>query len=172
MKKTVLRYGGFSALLMVIFFLFSILTFKDDFNTREILGWVGIFLSTTFIFFGIKYYRDHYNNGNIGFGKGLQLGLLILLAPSIAFGLFSLLYIELNPDFMDNYYNHKVSEIRASLPASEANLEIQAMEKEKDMFMSPAVQFFAMFFSVFAVGLIVTVISALVLRRSGRRVQA
>ena len=70
---------------------------------------------------------------------------------------------------MDTYYNFQVAQIKESLPAGEAALKIQAMEKDKQMFMSPAVQFFAMFFSVFAVGLVVTVISALVLRRNNKR---
>lgn len=173
MKKSVLRYGGLSVLFMCIFFLFSTLgPFKEDFNAREILGWIGIFLSTVFIYFGIRYYRDRHNNGRLSFGKGLQVGLLILILPSVAFGLFSLIYIELNPEFMNNYYNAQVDQIKASLPAAEAMAKIVEMEKQKEIFMHPAVQFFAMFFSVFAVGLIVTVISALVLRRTANaRVQ-
>ena len=173
MKKTFLRYGGLSALFMVLFFIVTELTLtRDDFDTNEILGWIGIFLSTTFVFFGIRYYRDRVNNGMLSFGKGLQVGLLILIIPSLAFGLFNVIYVVLNPEFMDNYYNYKVSQIRDSLPASEAAVKIEAMEKEKEMFMSPAVQFFAMFLSVFAVGLIVTVISALALRRGNARVQS
>lgn len=174
MKKTVLRYGGFSVLFMVLFFLVEMLIFaqKKDFKVQEIFGWVGIFISTMFIFFGIRYYRDQYNDGILSFGKGLKVGLLILLMPSLAFGIFNVIYVMLNPDFMETYYNYQVTQIKESLPAGEAALKIQSMEKEKEMWMSPAVQFFGMFLSVFAVGMIVTVISTLVLRRSDKRVQA
>jgi hypothetical protein len=174
MKKTVLRYGGFSVIFMVLFFIGEMLIFaqKKDFKVQEIFGWVGIFISTMFIFFGIRYYRDRVNDGILSFGKGLKVGLLILLLPSLAFGVFNVIYVMLNPDFMETYYNYQVAQLRDSLPASEATLKIQAMEKEKEMWMSPAVQFFGMFLSVFAVGLIVTVISTLVLRRSGKSVQA
>lgn len=174
MKKTVLRYGGFSVLFMLVFFFAEMLIFakKNDFNVQEIFGWVGIFISTVFIFFGIRYYRDRHNHGHIGFGKALQVGLLILLLPSLAFGLFNVIYVMVNPEFMDTYYNFQVNEIKNSLPPKEAALKIQDLEKDKQMFMSPLVQFFAMFFSVFAIGLIVTVISALLLRRSAERVQA
>jgi hypothetical protein len=174
MKKTVLRYGGFSVLFMVLFFLVEMLVFaqKKDFKVQEIFGWVGIFISTMFIFFGIRYYRDQYNDGSLSFGKGLKVGLLILLMPSLAFGIFNVIYVMLNPDFMETYYNYQVTQLKESLPAGEATLKIQAMEKEKEMWMSPAVQFFGMFLSVFAVGLVVTVISTLVLRRSAERAQA
>lgn len=173
MKKAILRYGGLSVVFMVIFFLIEDIAFKtDNFNTKEIFGWVGIFLSTIFVFFGIRYYRDKVNNGMLSFGKGLQVGLLILILPSLAFGIFNVIYVWLNPEFMETYYNFKLNEIKASMPPAEAALEIQSMEKQKDMWMSPAIQFFGMFISVFAIGLIVTVISTLVLRRSAEKVQA
>lgn len=174
MKKTVLRYGGFSVLFMVLFFFVEMLVFaqKKEFKIQEIFGWVGIFISTMFIFFGIRYYRDQYNDGLLSFGKGLKVGLLILLMPSLAFGIFNVIYVMLNPDFMETYYNYQVTQLKESLPAGEAALKIQAMEKEKEMWMSPAVQFFGMFLSVFAVGMVVTVISALVLRRGVKGGQA
>ena len=174
MKKTIVRYGGFSVIFMVLFFLAEMMVFanKNDFKVQEIFGWVGIFISTMFIFFGIRYYRDRHNHGSLSFGRGLKVGLLILLMPSLTFGIFNVIYVMLNPDFMDTYYNYQVTQLKESLPAGEAALKIQAMEKDKEMFMSPAVQFFAMFFSVFAVGLVVTVISALVLRRSAERAEA
>lgn len=174
MKKTILRYGGFSVVFMVLFFLVEMLVFaqKKDFRIQEIFGWVGIFISTMFIFFGIRYFRDQYNDGLLSFGKGLKVGLLILLMPSLAFGIFNVIYVMLNPDFMETYYNYQVTQLKESLPAGEAALKIQAMEKEKEMWMSPAVQFFGMFLSVFAVGMVVTVISALVLRRGVKGGQA
>lgn len=172
MKKTVIRYGLFSGLFMFLFFMVdSFLFASSNFDTREILGWVGIVLSTIFIFFGIKYYRDRYNNGLITFGKGMALGLLILIVPSLVFGIFNVVYVALNPEFMDSYYAYQVSKIKASLPAAEAAVQIEQLAKDKEMFGSPAIQFFAMFLSVFAVGLIVTVISALVLRRRSLGVQ-
>jgi len=174
MKKTVLRYGGYSVIFMVLFFIGEMLVFaqKEDFKVQEIFGWVGIFISTMFIFFGLRYYRDRVSDGSLSFGKGLKVGLLILLMPSLAFGIFNVIYVMLNPGFMETYYNYQVTQLKESLPAGEAALKIQAMEKDKAMWMSPAVQFFGMFLSVFAVGLVVTVISSLVLRRSAERAQA
>lgn len=168
MKKTVLRYGGFAALFLVIYFTLSWVLMPDpSFKTQEILGWVGILLSTSFVFFGLKYYRDRQNQGVLSFGKGILIGLLILLAPSLLFGLFNIIYTEyMDPEWLDKYYNYQVEQIRAHYPAAEVNGKVQDMEKQRALYASPAVQFGAMFASVFLVGLIVTVISALVLRRS------
>jgi hypothetical protein len=169
MKKSILRYGGFSVLFMTIFFLADDLLLGDvlSYSDREIVGWVGIFISTLFIWFGIKYYRDRHNNGMLTFGEAMKLGLLILIFPSVAFGIFNIVYVLLNPEFMDSYYASKVSEETAGLSPAEARLRISELEKQKAFFQSPAIQFLVMFVSVFAIGVIVTVISALTLRRSG-----
>jgi hypothetical protein len=175
MKKTVLRYGGFSVLFMTLFFIADdfIIGNKLDYNAKEIIGYIGILVSTLFIWFGIKYYRDRHNNGLLSFGQGMKVGLLILILPSIAFGIFNVIYVMMNPEFMDSYYQFKLSEIPANLPPAERQAMISEVENGKEFFSHPAVQFGVMFMTVFAVGLIVTVISALTLRRSGNaRVQA
>lgn len=173
MKKTVLRYGGLSVLFMVIFFILNFTVFADlDFATQEILGWVGIFLSVIFIYFGIKYFRDHFNKGLLSFGKGMKVGLLILLLPSIAFGLFDIFYVYvINPGWIDTYYNAQIDQLRASLPAEKATAEIKKMEENKEMFSNPLFQFLVMALSVFAAGLIVTVVSSLILRRNNPAAQ-
>jgi hypothetical protein len=174
MKKSVLRYGGFSVLFMTLFFLADdfLLGKVLDYNGREIVGWAGILIATLFIWFGIKYYRDRQNNGLLTFGEGMKLGLLILIFPSICFGVFNVIYVMANPEFMDSYYQFKLSEIPAGLSAAEKQAQIAEITKEKEFFASPAIQFLVMFASVFAIGLIMTVISALTLRRSGKtRVQ-
>lgn len=173
MKKTILRFGGFSALFMTLFFIADDFLLGDvlGYSAREVIGWVGILISTLFIWFGVKYYRDRYNNGVISFGEAMKLGLLILLFPSICFGVFNVIYVMMNPDFMDSYYQFKLGEIDSSLPAAEQQVLRQKVAEEKEFFSNPGIQFLVMFVSVFAIGLIVTVISALTLRRSSAKAQ-
>jgi hypothetical protein len=170
MKKSILRYGGFSVLFMTLFFIADDILLGDklSYSAREITGMVGIFISTLFIWFGIKYYRDRHNNGILSFGQAMKLGLLILIFPSVAFGIFNVVYIILNPGFLDSYYAAEISQIRASMSAAEAEAQISKLQKDREFFGSPVMQFLFMFATVFAVGLIVTVISALWLRRSGQ----
>lgn len=169
MKKTAIRFGLYGV--YVIIALFVINWFITDgergnFETGEIVGWTGIFLSVLFVFFGLKYYRDQKNGGRLSFGEGMKLGLLIILIPSLAFGIFNLLYVHvIDPGFMDAYYDYEVEKVRASATGADLESKLNQMAKDRKFFENPVVPFFAMFFSVFLVGLIVTIISVLVLKR-------
>ncbi len=173
MKRTALRYGLYGVYLLLAFCLvrFLINPHPTNFDNQEIIGWVGILLSVVFVYFGVKYYRDKENGGSLRFGEGLKLGLLITIFPALLFGVYSVVYSEvLDPGFMDNYYAWQVAKVKSSVPAAELQQKLQDMQKEREMFDSPLIQFVAMFLSVFVVGLIVTVISTLVLKRKVRQV--
>ena len=168
MKKTAFRFGMYGVYTMIIFFLVEWFIFGDDtkdYSVREIVGWVGIVLSTIFVYFGIKYYRDRQNNGMLSFGEGLKLGVLLTLLPALAFGIINVLYILLDPGFLDSYYNSQVEQLKNTVPPAELDSKLKAVQEEKEMFANPLVQFIVMFLSVFVVGLIITVISALILKR-------
>ena len=168
MKKTALRFGLYGFYAILIFFMLEWLIFRnnsENFEVREIVGWAGILLSVIFVYFGLKYYRDKHNGGNLSFGEGLKLGLLIILFPSLAFGIFNVIYVVLDPAFLDRYYNYQLAEIRNTVPASELNQRLKEVQQQREMFDSPLVQFIVMFLSVFVVGLIVTVISTFLLKR-------
>jgi hypothetical protein len=169
MKKTALRYGLYGIITILAVFTMSWLFLSsrtDNYEFREAVGWTGIFLSVVFVFFGLKYYRDKQNGGSLGFWEGLKLGLLIVLFPSVAFGLFNVFYIlVLDPQFLDKYYGYQVAQLKNSVPASELGLRIREVQDAKEQFSSPFFQFIVMFFSVAAIGLIVTVVSTLILKR-------
>jgi len=77
MKKTILNYGLYSSSLLIVLFGVSfIFEGSIDYSMSEIIGYISIILSLTFIYFGIKFYRDTINNGLIKFLKGLKIGLL------------------------------------------------------------------------------------------------
>jgi hypothetical protein len=174
MKKTVLRYGSYALITIVLFFIGTWIIFRDhdpnDFKIQEILGYSGIFLATIFAFFGIKYYRDHVNGGRLSFGEGLKTGFLIILFPALGFGLLDVLYVTaIDPGFYDNYYNQQVTQLRASLPANEFAVKQKEIEEQKALFQNPLVSFLLMFITVLAVGLIVSIISALILKSKTHR---
>ena len=169
MKKTALRFGLYGVYTILALCLISWLLKESDpenYEVREILGWAGIVLSVSFVFWGLKYYRDKENGGRLGFGEGLKLGLLIVLFPAFLFGIYNVLYVMvLDPGFLDEYYNYKVSQLNSNLSAPELQDRIKEIKDTKQMFTNPLVQFIVMFLSVFFIGLIVTVISTLILKR-------
>jgi len=169
MKKTAVRYGLYGVYTLLALFLISWLVYnrqEENYKTQEIVTWSGIVLSLIFVYFGMKYYRDKQNGGLLGFGEGMKLGLLIVLFPSIAFGLYNVIHILwLDPQFLDKYYAYQVKQIKTTVPAAELDKRLNEVQEMREMFASPAVQFIVMFLSVFVVGVIVTIISTLILKR-------
>jgi len=167
MKNTVLRYGTRSALCILLLVIISAVALKNlDFSTQEIYGYASIIISLSFVFFGIKHFRDQENNGLLSFGKGLIIGLLISLFASITFGLYNVIYVEyINPDFMTAYYDDAVTQVSKTLSGEELQAKLKTMEEEKASFSNPFMNFSLMFLTVFMIGLIISLISSLVLSK-------
>ncbi|HYF31533.1 MAG TPA: DUF4199 domain-containing protein [Chitinophagaceae bacterium] len=170
MKKTVLRYGLFSCIALVVMSILGLVIFGNpdtpNYTAHEVFGYTTMILSMVFVFFGIKHYRDQVNGGMLSFGKGMKVGLLIVLIPSVAFGLFNLIYTgAIDPEFMDKYYQHQLSQMQQRMTPGEFNAARATMEKQKEMFSNPVLQFLVMGLTVFVIGVIASVISSLVLKR-------
>lgn len=167
MKSTILKYGGYSSITLLVFFCISWLFLEGlSFSIQEVLGYASIVLAVSFVYFGIKHYRDEINNNKLSFLDGLKLGLLIVVMPSIVFGLYNVIYVEvINPEFMDEYYTNYANNLKSTLSTEEFQIQIAKLESEKDMFQNPFMQFFVMGVTVFLIGIIGTVISTLVLKK-------
>jgi predicted membrane protein len=136
------------------------------YSTQEVLGYVSMILALGFVFFGIKQYRDKENDGKVSFKKALLIGVLISLITALVFGILDVFYTEvLNPDFMSEYYNQSVETMKASLPADEFEAKLTEMESQKELFSNPLFSFALMAMTVFAIGFIISLLSALVLQR-------
>jgi hypothetical protein len=132
----------------------------------EVVGYLTMLLSMIFVFMGIRYYRDHVNNGYLSFSEGLKLGALIVLFPALTFGLFDILYTQvLHPSFSNEYMAYQVEKIKASVPADQVDQRVAKLRKDMELFGNPFFEFLLMAITVYIVGLIVTIISALALRR-------
>ena len=172
MQKTIVRYGLYGVGVMVLVFGTTFLIFnkKENWELQEVIGYITIVISLLFVYFGIKHWRDNYNHGQLSFGQGLKLGTLITLLPSVAFGLFSWLEMNvLDPEFGDRYYAHYIEKTKASTPPDQLQAALQKLEADKEMFSSPVMQFGFMFLTVFLIGFIITIISALILKRNAAK---
>lgn len=172
MKKMVLRYGLYATLVTVgiplVLFIIMDESGRANYKLGEIIGYSTILLSMVFVFLGIKKHRDENKGGVISFGEALLAGSLIAALPAIAFGLYNFFYIEvLDPEFMENYYRYYLEQAQASMSADEFEAEKVKIEAQKAAFQSPVVQFGVMFLTVFVIGFIVSLISAIVLKREG-----
>jgi hypothetical protein len=167
MKSTVYRYGLLSMLALVVFSAIQLFALKNtSFEVQEASGYLAILVSMIFVFLGIRHYRDRVNSGYMTFGQGLKIGLLIVLIPSVAFGLFDILYTEvINPGWSEEYYSHYVEKVKASTSPEKLDAVLKQVQSQKELFSSPIMQFLIMAATVFIIGLIVAIISSLSLMK-------
>lgn len=167
MKTTVVKFGIYSsALLIILFSLEFLFEGTMDFSTSEIFGYVSIILALSFVYFGIRSYRDNVNNGLVSFFKAIKIGLIITLLASITFGLINVVYTEIiNPDFINEYYAYSIEKLRDTLPEAEFQTKLKGLESQKEMFANPFVNFSVMSLTVFIIGFIISLISGLILQR-------
>lgn len=167
MKKTVLRYGLYGAAAICILMLVSWFLGKGlDFDTQEVIGYATMIVSLSFVYFGIKHFRNQENNGVITFGKALWIGVLISLLTALAFGILDVIYVKyINPDFMTEYYETILLDLKESLPPEEFETKRAEIESQKELFSSAWMNFVIMSMTVFVIGFIISLISALILQR-------
>lgn len=106
MKQIVLKYGLYGLLTGFIIFTIHLTLGIDnfDYTTNEILGYVSIFLSLSFIYFGIKHYRDHINDGVVSLGKAILIGVLISILVGVGIAIADFIYTKfINPSFFSDY---------------------------------------------------------------------
>lgn len=167
MKKITLKFGLYSAITIVVLFSINLFTplAELDMGTQEILGYLAMFIALIFVFFGIKSYRDQHNNGFITFGKGFKLGFLITLIPATVFGIFDVIYILMNPGFFLDYREAYVADLEKKFSGAELAAQIKEMDEMMVLAANPAFNFFLMFATVLILGVIVSLISAFILRK-------
>ncbi|NQZ42728.1 MAG: DUF4199 domain-containing protein [Flavobacteriaceae bacterium] len=166
MKKTVWRFGIYGAVTICALFLLSWFIPNLDYSTQEIIGYIGIVVSLGFVFFGIKHFRDNENDGVIPFRKALTIGILITLIVALAFGMLDLVYVKiLNPDFTTEYYDRMIEDLRQTVPPAEFEAKAAEIEGQREVFSNPLFSFLLMAFTVFIIGFIISLISALILQR-------
>ena len=163
MKKTIFKYVAYSTLSGMIGFALSLF-----FGASEVLGYTAIIVALSFVFFGIKYFRDTENDGKITFTKAFVLGILIALFTGLGIAIVDGLYVTvINPDFYQEY-----GEAALIAGKETGNAEIIAaaevqMEKFETMSLVELGLFSGgfMFALVSVIGLIITIISALILQK-------
>ena len=176
MNKLVLRFGLYATLVTIgiplLQYFFLDKGAEMNYQLGEIIGYSTIILSMVFVFLGIKKYRDENNDGSITFWEALKVGILIAAIPAIAFGLYNWVYIAfLDPEFLDNYYQHYLDQAQATMSVTEFEAEKTKLELQKAGFQSPVVQFVVMFLTVFILGFIVSLVSSIVLKKGEKENQ-
>ncbi len=170
MKRIVLTFGliaGGILAAMMAFMVPRMSGSNPDFSNGELIGYTTMILSFLAVFFGIRSYRDKSGDGTITFKKAFKVGILItLIACAIYVITWEIIYFNFVPDFADKYAAFSIDKLRAG-GASDA--EIVAAQKKmadfKKWYANPLFNIGMTFLEIFPVGLIVTLVSAAILRR-------
>ena len=174
MKKTSLVFGTISGVIISLYMGISMAVMGcgsgdlDAGSTSMIIGFIAMIVSFSFIFIGIKNYRNKHNDGMITFGKGFLLGLMIsLIASTIYVITWAVEFHFFMPDFMDKYSAMQVKQLHdsgisgAALEKALKSIESANYNYKHNPF------FFAVYtyMEILPVGILITLISALILRR-------
>ena len=171
MRKIIVTFGlisgAISSLMMI-----ALVTFggRIGFDRGAIIGNTSIVLSFLMVFVGIRTYRDNIGNGQITFLKAFAVGLSITLISCIIYVVTcEVIYYNFIPGFWDAYGAHLVEKLTASgaKPAA-IQAKLEQVRKYKELYKNPLFNAALTFIDPFPIGLVITLISALVLRRKPR----
>jgi len=169
MKRTILIFGLISGLISsaMMFLTFPLIDRGViNFDNGTIVGYTSIFLSFVLVFFGIRSYRESHG-GTITFGRAFAVGILITLISSVFYvASWEILYYNFIPDFGDKCAAHAVAKVQAKGGSAE---EIAATRKQyeqyKKIWDNPLLNAVVTMIEPFPVGLLMTLVSAGILRR-------
>jgi hypothetical protein len=124
-------------------------------------------IALSLVFFGIKSYRDNHLNGSITFGRGFKVGILITLIACVMYCLtWEVCYNFLTPDFGEKWTAHYIENIKKSGGSeAEINAATEEMAKTWEMYENPVIRFGMTMMEILPVGIIVTLLSAALLRK-------
>jgi hypothetical protein len=163
MKRIVWTFGLISgAIVSALFAIFVPMTVAGrlDFENAEVIGYSSMVLSFLLVFFGIRTYRENIGGGAITFGKAFHVGILITLISCVMYvASWLIVYYNFIPNFMDVYAEHMIAN------AEDKQATAVQMAQFKEWYKNPLLVIGFTFLEVFPVGLIMTLISAGILRK-------
>ena len=162
-----LIYGGLAGAVLGLFIaVVGMLHERVAWVATTTFGYSVMLVAMSFIFVGVKRYRDVEGGGVIRFWRALGLGLMIALIAGVAYTLMWELYLAMtNYRFFDDYVAKMLRDAHAS-GKSAADIAKMAAELEpyRAMYANPLFRLPMTFLEIAPVGLLVAVVSAALLR--------
>jgi len=168
MKKTVLTFGLIAGLIISVLMGGSLLMADRIGSGHSMaLGYTIMVASFLLIYFGIRSYRDNNLGGQISFGRAFACGILIALITTVCYvAMWEVLYFKFMPNFMDGYFAAQIHKVQSSgLDPATTATQVAAIQRSQRLYQNPIVNMAYTFLEPLPVGLIITLISAGVLRR-------
>ena len=174
MKRNMLVFGTIAGVIVAAFMGTSMAIMGCSSDSMDggtgamILGFTSMVVALSFVFVGIKNFRDKQNGGTVTFGQGLYLGFMIsLIASTIYVATWAVEFHFFMPDFMDKYSAMQLKQLQESgMSGEELAGKVKEIETTNyDYKHNPLVFAIYTYMEILPVGVIITLISSLILKR-------
>lgn len=168
MKKIALTYGIISGIFiissMIIGFMISD---GKGFGSSQILGFSIMIVALSFIFMGVKKYRDETLGGLIKFWPAFGLGVAISAVAGVMYIIGWEIYLHLTDhQFIQDYTAHLIEKERlGGMNETDLAAFTEKMQGMKENYANPFYRVPMTFTEIFPVGALIALISAAILRK-------
>ncbi len=170
MKKIVITYGIISGLITGGLMLATMPLFVSGAVKMENglwIGYTGMVIALSLVFFGIKSYRDNYGGGQITFGRGFLIGLSITLIASVFYvTAWEITFARSGEWFMQQWSKGEMDKLISS-GSTEEELKVakQKWDEFSQLYQNPLIRFGMTLMEIFPVGIVISLLSAALLRK-------
>ena len=168
MKKIVLTFGLISGLILSVLMNGSLLlSTKIGSGHSMLLGYTIMVASFLLVYFGIRTYRDNILDGPISFARAFACGILITLLTTVVYVVaWEIVYFNFMPHFMDSYFAAQIHTVQTSgIDPAAAARKISVIKHSQQLYQNPFVNMAYTFIEPLPVGVVITLVSAAILRR-------
>ena len=168
MGRIIAVYGVIAGVIVVAGMFINIGFLADHGAMGMVAGYLSMLVALIFVFVGVKRYRDVDLGGVIGFWKAFGVGLGIGLVASLFYILGWEAYMwQTGGTFMADYIATSVEDMRAAgKPAAEIAAFSAEMGAMAEQYKNPLFRMALTLTEIFPVALLVSIVSALLLRKS------
>lgn len=170
MRKTAITFGLLSGLIIIAYTTITFLVFGDfskittkDLAMVETFGYLRYIILFLTLLFALRHFKKQYPEQTT-FKRLFMAGLYTALVVAVLVGLMELVYMMMNPGFMDKYVSLSVQRLEeGGASAAEIAKQKQMMENMKWM-ANPAAMGIFYFIETAILGTIMSLILALLMK--------
>lgn len=169
MLRTILTYGVLAGLVVTVPMNLMLALYPSGHMTTSLItGYALMLLALTFVFFGVRRHRDKVLGGVIKFLPALGIGLGISVVAGIMYVIgWEISLAVTNYTFINDYTASMIAAERAKgVSGPELDAFITQMDQMKAQYANPLFRLPMTFVEIFPVGVLVSLISAALLRFS------
>ena len=168
MQNITLRYGLYYSALLCLGFVISYLIFgtaTENYSKSEVLGYSIMLFASVVILFAVRSAKQK-SNDQLSFGKGLSVGLGVSAIGSLAFAAYNWVYVKwLHPEFISEYMAYqKQLVLNSGLSESVIEQQLTELAAYSDIMDNPFMMAAIMFVTVFAIGVLFSLVAAVAFR--------